>query len=85
MRAAPHIECGTGVHHVLVAVGGLGVVFYVVGIPLFFLLTLKYARWHDLMKNHRYLQRLGFLYRRYNRDTCVLARPMCDKDKRASE
>ena len=41
MRAAPHIECGTGVHHVLVAVGGLGVVFYVVGIPLFFLLTLK--------------------------------------------
>ena len=69
MSAAPHVVCGTAQHSVLMAVGGLGVVFYVVGIPLFFLAMLRYSEQHDLMKNHRHLERLGFLYRRYQRET----------------
>ena len=54
-----------GPHLVLVVTSTLLIAAYVIGIPVVFAVLLDHGRRNDLLKSKEWLERFGFLYRRY--------------------
>ena len=65
LNAFPEMECWNGQHWAYVAMGGVGLVIYMLGLPLFILLILLYIRKHQLHTNRNILLAFGALYTKY--------------------
>eukprot|EP00736_Rhodelphis_marinus_P010229 Rmarinus@m.1319 len=63
--AGPSVICGSGVHLVLVAMGGLGILLYAIGIPVLFSYIFYFGYKHDMLAEPKFQKRYGFLFTRY--------------------
>jgi len=63
--SGPTNICGEPAHMAQVVGGSLGIIFYVIGIPVFFFLMLRYGRKNKLLHTAKWQARVGFLYMRY--------------------
>ncbi|CAD7695521.1 unnamed protein product [Ostreobium quekettii] len=63
--ASPEIECGSSKHNVVRGLAAAGILFYVIGFPLWVSWRLSSLRSRQAFADPVALRRYGFLYRRY--------------------
>ena len=71
MRFAPEVTCKSAEHIVMLVESVIGIFVYIIGIPLACFLVLQKGRQQDTLKDEVWLERLGFLYTRYEHQFCT--------------